>query len=59
MHTMPYILVTSDVEATILSTASASTPIASANKKTRKRPLTDKIGKLHDDLAFYEERHGC
>jgi len=25
----------------------------------RKRLLTDKIGKLHDDLAFYEERHGC
>jgi len=25
----------------------------------RKRSLTDKIGKLHDDLAFYEERHGC
>ena len=33
MHTMHYILVTSDVEATISSTASASTSIASANKK--------------------------
>ena len=43
-----------DVEAAISSTASAST-----NKKTRTRPLTYKTGKLHDDLAFYEERHGC
>jgi len=23
------------------------------------KSASDKIGKLHDDLAFYEERHGC
>jgi len=47
-----------DAEAAITSTASALIASASTSKKTRKRPLTDKIGKLHDDLAFHEERHG-
>ena len=52
---------TRDVEAAISSTASASTPIASASTKKNEKTtvLTDEIGELHDDMAFCEERHGC
>ena len=38
---------------------SSHLPHKFAQTAVSSKSASDKIGKLHDDLAFYEERHGC